>query len=82
MQALGFCAAFRNDQAVAAGQMVYTLSDATTETITLPALGGSGNPEYVFIGYQAPAGKTITRVQAARPARSAGRTWRSTTCRS
>ena len=70
VRALGFCVAFRTDQVVAAGQVLYTLSDATTETITLPALGGPGNPEYVFIGYQAPAGKTITRVQASRTRRA------------
>ena len=64
VKALGFCVCFRNDQAVDAGQAIFTLSDATTETVTLPALGGASNPQYVFIGYQAPAGKTITRVQA------------------
>ena len=72
VQSLGFCAAFRSDQAVSAGQVLYTLSDATTDTVTLPALGGSGNPEYVFIGYTAPTGKTITRVQAARTSAAGG----------
>ena len=72
VKAIGFCAAFRTDQTVAAGQVLFTLSDATTGTIALPALGGAGNPEYVFIGYQAPAGKTITRVQAARTAAAGG----------
>ncbi len=62
--ALGFCACFRNDQAVPAGQAIFTLNDSTTGTVTLPALGGSGNPQLVFIGYQVPAGKSITRVQA------------------
>jgi hypothetical protein len=74
VQALGFCAAFRNDQAVPAGQVLFDLSDSTTGSVTLPALGGSGNPEYVFIGYQAPAGKTITRVRASR-ASSVGGAW-------
>jgi hypothetical protein len=63
--ALGFCATFRNDQAVDAGQAVFTLSDGTTGTVSLPALGGA-NTRHVFIGYQAPTGKTITRVQASR----------------
>ncbi len=72
--ALGFCAAFRNDQAVPAGQMVFTLSDSTTDTINLPALGGAGNPQYVFFGYQAPAGTTISRVQASR-ASTVGGAW-------
>ena len=40
-RALGFCACFRNDQAVDAGQAVFTLSDATTETVSPPALGGT-----------------------------------------
>ena len=66
VKALGFCAGFRNDQVVSAGQVLYTLSDGSTGSVTLPALGSSGNPEYIFIGYQAPAGKTITRVQASR----------------
>ncbi len=66
VQSLGLCAAFRNEQEVSAGQIVFTLSDATTESIALPTLGNVGNPEYVFIGYQAPAGKTITRVEGSR----------------
>ncbi len=70
--AIGFCAAFRNDQSVAAGQVLYTLSDSTTGSVSLPALGGAGNPEYVFIGYQAPTGKTITRVQASRTSAAGG----------
>ncbi len=74
VQSLGFCAAFRNDQAVPAGQVLFTLSDSTTGSVTLPALGGSGNPEYVFIGYTAPTGKTITRVQASR-ASTVGGAW-------
>ena len=83
IQSLGFCAAFRNDQAVSAGQVLFTLSDATTATVTLPALGGSGNPEYVFIGYTAPTGKTITRVQASRTSQAGGGgTSPSMTCRS
>ncbi len=61
--ALGFCACFRNDQAVDAGQAIFTHNDGTTGTVTLPALGNT-NPRLVFIGYQAPTGKTITRVQA------------------
>ncbi len=61
--ALGFCACFRDDQAVDAGQAIFTHNDGTTGTVTLPALGYT-NPRLVFIGYQAPAGKTITRVQA------------------
>ena len=66
VRALGFCVAFRSNQEVKAGQVLYTLSDATTATIDLPVLGNAGNVEYIFIGYQAPAGKTITRVQASR----------------
>ncbi len=72
--AIGFCAAFRNDQAVPAGQIIYTFSDSTTASTSLPALGGSGNPQFVFIGYQAPAGKIITRVQASR-ASTVGGAW-------
>jgi hypothetical protein len=74
VKALGMCVAFRNDQAVPAGQVLYTLSDATTDSVSLPALGGGGNPEYVFIGYQAPTGKTISRVQASR-ASTVGGAW-------
>ena len=67
VNAIGFCVAFRDDIEVAVEQFVkYTLSDGTTATVELPALGGDGNPEYVFIGYQAPANKMITRVQAGR----------------
>ncbi len=74
VQSLGFCVGFRNDQAVPAGQALFTLSDSTTAFVTLPALGGAGNPEYVFIGYTAPTGKTITRVQASR-ASTVGGAW-------
>ncbi len=72
VQSIGFCAAFRNDQAVPAGQVLFTLSDSTTGSVTLPALGGSGNPQYVFVGYTAPTGKTITRVQASRTSTPGG----------
>ncbi len=74
VQSLGFCAAFRNDQAVPAGTAIFTHNDGTTGTVTLPALGGSGNPQYVFIGYTAPSGKTITRVQASHTS-SVGGAW-------
>jgi hypothetical protein len=74
--ALGFCAGLRNDQAVANGHttggVLYTLSDGSTARTDLPILGGAGNIEYVFIGYQAPAGLTITRVQAGQITEPAG----------
>lgn len=70
VSALGFCAGFRNDQQVFAGQALFTLSDGSTVAIDLPALGidssHPNDPEYIFLGYQAPAGLTITRVEASR----------------
>lgn len=77
VQALGFCQAYRNDQEVwnldhSGGTAVFTLSDGSTATVILAALGGPTNPEYVFIGYKAPTGLTITRVQVGRTDQAGG----------
>ena len=64
--ALGFCAAFRNDIRNAAGQAIFTLSDGSTASIDVPAIGGSVDDHNLFIGYQAPAGLTITGVRTTR----------------
>jgi hypothetical protein len=64
--ALGFCAAFRSDVTNAAGQAIFTLSDSSTAIIDIPMIGGSIDNHTLFVGYQAPAGLTITAVQCTR----------------
>lgn len=67
--AVGVCVSFRSDQKVYGGPLTATLSDGSTETLGLPDMGVTsipGNWQRVFIGYQAPAGKTITRIELCR----------------
>lgn len=64
--ALGFCASFRNDVTNATGQAIFKLSDGSSAAIDIPQIGGSEANHNLFIGYQAPAGLTITGVRCTR----------------
>lgn len=64
--AIGFCVACRNSITVPASPVTVTLSDGSTDTIDMPAVGLGTPYLYFFVGYQAPAGKTITRIEASR----------------
>jgi hypothetical protein len=71
VSALAFCAQPGQDEGRynGPGQAIFTLSDASTVAIDYPKTGGGevGVPINMFIGYQAPAGLTITAVRCTRP---------------
>jgi len=69
VSAFGLCAAFRNDTGNSAGQAIFTLSDGSTvnSTFTLPSRAGTTSDPEWFVGYQAPAGLSITNVLCTRP---------------
>ena len=82
--AIGFCVSCRSSVKVPASPLTVTLSDGSTDVINMPITGYTTSYLYFFVGYQAPAGKTITRIEAShRPSRVAARptrpstTWRS-----
>lgn len=67
VQALGFCM-IPASAWTTGKKILFTMSDGSTCTITLPTLSGSTG---YFIGYQADPGLTIARVQAGRAAAQA-----------
>lgn len=66
--AIGFCVSARTDVWTSAGQAIFTLSDGSVETVDIDDFGGGDpTPQNIFVGYQAPTGKTIAEIVCSRP---------------
>jgi hypothetical protein len=73
--ALGFIVDGRDDQNTQDGKISLKLSDSTVVQLSYGTFGGGGvgtpaDPKGLFFGYQAPAGKFITRIECTRSFKS------------